>query len=78
MRHELWVDRNGLDMVCLAGSHGDDARAMLDQPAQLFWTFDAESHFEAMTRYYEFRGLGTYTTDFPDLDRISYRERGWE
>jgi hypothetical protein len=78
MQHELWVNRDGLDTVCLAGPHGDDARAMLDQPAELVWTFEADNHFDAMTAYYRFRGLGTYTTDFPDLDRIAYRDRGWE
>jgi hypothetical protein len=41
-------------------------------------TVEAESHFEAMTLYYERQGWGTYTTDFPEVDKQTYRERGWE
>jgi hypothetical protein len=42
------------------------------------WTVEASSHFEAMTLYYEHMGWGQYTTDFPDLDRRTYADRGWE
>lgn len=64
-------------MFCLAGPHGDQARALLSSEAKLVWTVDASSHFEAMTKYYEYQGWGTYTTD-QDWDMKTYAEHGWE
>jgi hypothetical protein len=57
---------------------GDEARAMLDQPATLVWTVDAASHAEAMSAYYSYRGLGEYVSDHPEWEAVSYREHGWE
>ena len=50
-------------MCCLSGPDGDGARHALGTNAKLVWTFDAGSHFEAMTKYNEFLGRGAYTTD---------------
>jgi hypothetical protein len=76
--HELWVDADGLDTYCLAGPMGDAARALMAQPATLVWTVEASCHLDAMQRYYAYRGWPAYTTDFPEIDRQTYRERGWE
>lgn len=62
--HEVWIDANGLPSLCLSGSHGAHCRKLLDQPAQLIHTFEAGSHYEAMTIYFRLQGWGTYTTDF--------------
>jgi len=77
--HELWDDpaSEGRFTFCLSGHRGDDARAMLSPEAQLVWTIDASSHFDAMTRYYEHRGWGTYTTD-QEWDYTPYEDLGWE
>lgn|SRR5678815_4083903 len=61
--HELWVDAEGLDLLCLAGPMGDEVRRLLKQPARLVRTLSAESHFDVMTKYYTLRGLGDYRTD---------------
>ncbi len=63
LKHELWVDPEGLDTFCLAGPMGDDARKLLPDGSKLVWTVDAGSHFEAMTKYYSHIGLGKYETD---------------
>ncbi|MGQ0468169.1 MAG: hypothetical protein ACT4QG_22985 [Sporichthyaceae bacterium] len=81
MLHELWDDHDeegqwGYWTFCLAGPHGDDARAMLNPDARLTWTVEAATHFEAMTLYYEHQGWGTYTTINEPMP--SYRELGWE
>jgi hypothetical protein len=76
--HELWVGSDGLGTFCLAGPRGDDARGLLAQPAQLVWTVEADSHFDAMTAYYRFRGRGVYETLYPEWDCVSYSEHGWE
>jgi hypothetical protein len=72
MKHELWVDPDGLDTFCLAEAEGDAARALLPEESSLEWTVEAASPFEAMTKYYEYRGYGTYTTDFPGEDNKPY------
>lgn len=61
--HELWEDPEGLDTLVLSGPSGDKARAELPEGSRLVWSVEAGSHFEAMTKYYVFRGWGTYTTD---------------
>ena len=61
--HEVWLGGEELGCLCLSGPEGDGARAMLEPGAELVWTFEASSHFEAMTLYYQFRGWGEYTTD---------------
>lgn len=45
--------------------------------AVLTWTVDADSHFEAMTKYCEHMGWGTYTTDFPAVDQRTYTDLGF-
>jgi len=40
--HELWVDEEGEEMLCLAGPMGDDARRRLLGPRRhLVWTVTA-------------------------------------
>ncbi len=63
--HELWKDESdGEYLFCLAGPAGERARSMLEGKAELIWTCEAESHFEAMSKYYLFQGWGKYTTKF--------------
>ena len=61
--HEMWRDTEGLTMVCLAGPQGDGARNFLEQGAELVWVFQASSHYQAMTMYYQRMGWGEYTTE---------------
>lgn len=76
--HELWDDPEdeGRYTFCLAGTHGDRARALLSSAAQRTWTVEADSHFDAMTAYYQHMGWGTYATD-REWDRITYADQGW-
>ncbi|WP_194898616.1 hypothetical protein [Catenulispora pinisilvae] len=77
MLHELWDDEDG-PAFCLAGPRGDGARALLTGEAQLVWTVEAASFFEAMTLYYRHMGWGTYTTRYPEWDKQTYADHGWE
>ena len=76
MLHQLWDHSDG-QTFCLAGPHGDDARALLPADAHVVWTVEAKSHFEAMSLYYAHMGWGEYTTDFPDIDNKTYAEWGF-
>src|SRR5690348_2683360 len=58
VRHELWVHSDGQDF-CLAGPRGDKQRSLMPSDARLVWTVEADSHFAAMTLYYEHIGWGT-------------------
>ena len=78
MKHELWTNEGGFDLFCLAGPRGDSARKMLEPDYRLVWICDADSHFEAMKKYYAFRNWGEYQTDFPAQDSKTYKELGWE
>ena len=70
MKHELWKEKNGYTF-CLAVPMGDDARALMDKNAEVIWTVEANSHFEAMTKYYEFMDWGEYKTEF-EQDKEPY------
>lgn len=72
MKHELWKEENGYTF-CLAASLGEGARASMDSDAKLIWTVEADSHFEAMTKYYEFMDWGEYKSDFEE-DKNSYSD----
>ncbi len=45
--------------------------------AVLTWTVEADTHFDAMTQYYEHMGWGTYTTDHPTIDKQTYAQWGF-
>ena len=69
--HELWLNADGGQTLCLAGPMGDGARAMMSKDAKLAWTVTAGSHFEAMTKYYEYMNWGSYSTE-QEWDRKPY------
>lgn len=70
MKHELWKEKNGYTF-CFAGSMGDGARKLMDSNAELIWAVEAPSHFEAMTKYYEYMDWGEYKLAFEE-DKNSY------
>ena len=78
MNHELWLEPDGCQTFCLAGSHGEDARGLLEPMSKLIWQVEASSYFEAMSKYYSYMDWGDYTTDFPEHDKTSYKDLGWE
>jgi len=78
MLHELWVDPEGLQLVCFAGPQGDGARSHLAEGSVLVWTFEAQSHFDAMKQYHARMGWPPYVSDYPDSDMQTYAEKGWE
>jgi hypothetical protein len=78
MKHELWIESETEQTFCMAGLHGEPARKHLVPGAKLAWSCEAVSHFDAMTKYYEYMGWGEYKSDFPEQDKKSYVELGWE
>ena len=78
MKHELWIENENRQTFCLTGSHGDSARSLLDPGAKLIWACEASSHFEAMTKYYEYMRWGDYKSDCTEQAKKTYSELGWE
>lgn len=78
MKHELWLEPDGEQTFVLAGPHGDAARSLLAPGSKLEWEIEASSHFEAMTKYYEYMDWGVFTTAYPEHDKKTYKELGWE
>jgi hypothetical protein len=77
LKHEVWKDAKGLPMCCLAGPDGDGARDLNEPGAKLVWTFEAGSHFEAMTTYNDYLDRGEYTTTF-EQDHAPYPDEWLE
>jgi len=80
--HEIWeeYDEHGqpLPGVCHAGPGGDGFRKLLAPNARLVRTFEAGSHFEAMTIYYRLYGWGEYTTDYEPYPQAWAKEQHGE
>ena len=51
--------------LVLAGPDGDRFRRLLELGSRLVTRFDAGSHFEAMTTYYQLVGYQKYYNDEP-------------
>lgn len=66
LRHEVWLDPEGLPGMCLAGPMGDGLRALLEPGSRLVATIEGSSHFDAMTKYYAMMGWGAYATEFQE------------
>lgn len=66
LTYEVWEqpDDSGqmLPGLVLAGPDGDAFRRLLEPSARLTTRFDAGSHFEAMTTYYQLVGTASTTT----------------
>lgn len=75
--HEVWdylgEDGQWLPGCMLAGPDGDGMRAFLGIEAKRITTFEAGSHFEAMTIYHRLVGYEPYTTVHKQ-DYEPYRE----
>jgi hypothetical protein len=56
MKYELWIENEDEQTFWLAAPHGDSASLLLEPGAKFVCTFEASSHFEAMTKYYEYMG----------------------
>jgi hypothetical protein len=64
LKHEVWMGSDGLPGCCLAGPAGADARRLFaEDNAKLVWTFEAGSHFEAMSKYHQHLGREPYATN---------------
>lgn len=74
VKHEVWSDQKGLFTLCMADERGDNCRELLEPGSTLIHVFYANSHFEAMTIYYEFMDWGVYTTEF-EVDKEPYEKK---
>lgn len=71
VKHEIWKDEEGKTALCFADERGNGCRNLLEPGSKLIHSFYAESHYEAMTIYYQFMDWGVYTTEF-EIDKVPY------
>tara|TARA_R110002096_G_scaffold119088_4_gene257978 strand:+ start:55 stop:327 length:273 start_codon:yes stop_codon:yes gene_type:complete len=71
IRHDIWQDKEGLTSLCFSGDLGEESRSLLEPDSKIIHSFYADSHFNAMTKYYEYMDWGVYETEF-DIDKESY------
>ena len=73
--HEIWLspqeDGQLLESCIPFGPSGDGARALQEDGSYCILFFWANSHFEAMTYYYQFFGRGRYSTN-EEWDHTTY------
>jgi hypothetical protein len=73
LKHEVWIDPEGLTTFLLSGPEGDVARKLLEPGSRIIKYIYAGSHFDAMTQYYNFMEWGEYTTIY-DEDKLPYHQ----
>ncbi len=73
LKHEYWLDSEGLPGLCHAGPDGDGFRKLLGEGATLVAVIEASTRYEAMSKYYQMLGRGAYDSDHPD-DHKPYSE----
>jgi hypothetical protein len=71
IKHDIWKDNEGLTSLILSGDLGEEGRSLLEKGSQIIHSFYADSHFDAMTKYYEFMDWGKYETEF-EVDKEAY------
>ena len=71
IKHDIWNNPEELPMLCFSGELGIESRTLLEPNSKIVHSFYAESHFEAMTIYYEYMDWGVYETEF-EIDKESY------
>lgn len=71
IKHDVWIDDEGKTCLCYAGNLGEESRSVLEKGSKIIHSFYADSHFDAMTKYYRLMDWGIYTTEF-EIDKEPY------
>jgi len=69
--HDIWEDDDGLTMLCYANELGAEPRTLLEENSRIIHSFNAHSHFDAMTKYYNYMGWGIYENHI-EQDKDAY------
>ena len=71
IKHDIWKSKEGLTTLCFSGKIGKESRSIIEPDSELVHTFYADSHFDAMTKYYKYMDWGVYETEF-EVDKLTY------
>lgn len=71
IKHDIWKSEDDLTSLCFSGELGEEPRSILEPNSKIIHSFYANSHFDAMTKYYEFMDWGVYETEF-EIDKEPY------
>jgi hypothetical protein len=68
---DIWKNTEGMTALTFSGELGAEQRKILEGDYGIIHSFYADSHFDAMTKYYAFMDWGQYETEF-EIDKIPY------
>lgn len=68
---DIWKNKEGLTALLFSRELGQEGRMTLEEDYEIIHSFYADSHFDAMTKYYEFMDWGQYETEF-EIDKEPY------
>lgn len=71
IKHDIWKSKDGLTSLCLSGKLGEESRSFLEPNSEIVHSFYASSHFQAMTKYFEYMDWGEYKIEHI-IDKIPY------
>lgn len=71
LKHDIWKNKEGLTALLFSADLGKGGRMALEEDYEIIHSFYADSHFDAMTEYYEFMDWGQYQTEF-EVDKKPY------
>jgi hypothetical protein len=71
IKHDIWRSKEELTSLCYSDELGEESRSILEPDSEIIHSFYANSHFDAMTKYYEFMNWGIYETEF-EIDKVPY------
>jgi hypothetical protein len=75
-KHEVWESPEGMTTLCNIEDNGYDYRINIEPNSKLIFSFEAYSHFDAMTKYYDFMKWGEYKTEF-EVDKKPYGKKSY-
>lgn len=84
IKFDIWKDKDGLTAVCMAGELGEESRTFLEPKSKIIHSFYAVSHFDTMSKYFEYIDWGVYQTEFEinkkpyNLNELEARAKKWK
>lgn len=68
---DIWKNKEGLTALLFSGDLGQEGRNSFEDDYEIVHSFYANSHYDAMTKYYEYMDWGPYDTEF-EVDKEPY------
>jgi hypothetical protein len=71
MTFELWQSSTGCTFFARDENYQHNRAVLLEYDAELVWTYEAKSHFDAMRAFHDYMGYEPYKPE-PDWEDVVY------